>query len=61
MPILSASTEVFSSEAFLSQSGSGYALAGQTGQGIGKSKIRKVVKAIKKQGPKGCSRFIGPT
>ena len=52
MPILSASTEVFSSKAFLSQSGSGYALAGQTGQGIGQSKIRKVVKAIKKQGPK---------
>ena len=49
MPILSASTEVFSSKAFLSQSGSGYALAGE---GIGKSKIRKVVRAVKKQGPK---------
>ena len=49
MPILSASTEVFSSKAFLSQSGSGYMLAGE---GIGKSKIRKVVKAVKKQGPK---------
>ena len=52
MPILSASTEVFSSKAFLSQSGQGYSLAGQTGQGIGKSKIRKVVRAVKKQGPK---------
>ena len=51
MPILSASTEVFSSKAFLTQSGSGYMLA-QSGEGIGKSKIRKVVKAIKKQGPK---------
>ena len=49
MPILSASTEVFSSKAFLSQAGSGYALAGE---GIGKSKIRKVVRAVKKQGPK---------
>ena len=49
MPILSASTEVFSSKAFLSQSGSGYMLAGE---GIGKSKIRKVVRAVKKQAPK---------
>jgi len=49
MPILNASTEVFSSKAFLSQSGSGYMLAGE---GIGKSKIRKVVRAVKKQGPK---------
>jgi hypothetical protein len=51
MPILNASTEVFSSKAFLSQSGSGYMLA-QSGEGIGKSKIRKVVRAVKKQGPK---------
>ena len=50
MPILSASTEVFSSKAFLTQSGSGYMLAGEGG--IGKSKIRKVVRAVKKQGPK---------
>ena len=50
MPILNASTEVFSSKAFLSQSGSGYMLAGEGG--IGRSKIRKVVKAVKKQGPK---------
>jgi len=52
MPILSASTEVFSSIAFLSQSGSGYMLAGQSGEGIGKSKIRKVVRVVKKQAPK---------
>jgi len=50
MPILNASTEVFSSKAFLTQSGSGYMLAGEGG--IGRSKIRKVVKAVKKQGPK---------
>ena len=49
MPILSASTEVFSSKAFLTQSGSGYMLAGE---GVGKSKIRKVVRAVKKAGPK---------
>ena len=50
MPIPSASTEVFSSKAFLTQSGSSYMLAGEGG--IGKSKIRKVVRAVKKQGPK---------
>ena len=50
MPILNASTEVFLNKAFLTQSGSGYMLAGEGG--IGKSKIRKVVRAVKKQGPK---------
>ena len=50
MPIRNASTEVFSSKAFFNQSGSGYMLAGEGG--IGRSKIRKVVRAVKKQGPK---------
>ena len=49
MPLIASSTEVFPSKAFLTQSGQGYSLAGE---GIGKSKIRKVVKAVKKTGPK---------
>ena len=49
MPLISASTEVFSSKAFLSQAGGSFALAGE---GIGKSKVKKVVRAIKKKAPK---------
>ena len=53
MPLIAASTEVFSSKAFLSQAGGSYNLAHDTsGQGIGKSKVRKVVRAVKKRGPK---------
>ena len=49
MPLIASSTEVFSSKAFLTQGGQGFQLAGE---GIGKSKIKKVVKAVKKRGPK---------
>ena len=57
MPLVAASSEVFSSQAFYSQpGGGGYALAGQgymlAGEGIGKSKVRKAVKTVKKVGPK---------
>jgi len=58
MPLVAASSEVFSSQAFYSQppKGGGYALAGQgymlAGEGIGKSKIRQTVKTVKKIAPK---------
>ena len=52
MPLIASSTEVFPSKAFLTQSGQGFQLAEAHGSGIGKSKIRKVVKGVKKRGPK---------
>ena len=49
MPLISATTEVFSSKAFLSQAGGSFNLAGE---GVGKSKVKKVVRAIRKKAPK---------
>ena len=50
--MLRVSNQLLPAKSFFPQGGSGYVLPGQQGAGIGKSKVRKAVKATKKAAPK---------
>ena len=49
------SSELFPSR-FHNVSGDGFVLSGMSGEGIGRSKVRKAMKTIKKKGPKALKK-----